>query len=328
MYRYLSLISALFALWLLCTCAYAEGNLTEHKTILGEDVYEEDVLIEEDTYYSFFTIISGERVEEFIQYDIYGEPQIYYKTESTPLPEYDVYGSNGSLYDLQWLGFGSSGETITVPDCELEPGDYIASGFDCDEYEFYCWVDDAELHEYFPGDTMLIPDRNVFLYAVFVKPSVETIRYLNFMSSIPSDDTPTQFKGWAGDEFELPECWYVYPGFTFSYWTDGESVYNSGDTFTMPDHDVTFSAVWTSAHPVTPGDVDANGTVDATDRMILARYLADWDGYAEKVLSMDNADVDGNNQVDTADLVILARSLSGWDGYRRYIDSMPSNMIN
>ncbi|MBE6724457.1 MAG: hypothetical protein E7576_04545 [Ruminococcaceae bacterium] len=141
-------------------------------------------------------------------------------------------------------------------------------------------------------------------------------------------EVSSEYEGNSGEYIEVPACSYRKDGYSFVCWTDDYDEYYPGDLYRIPNRDITLRPVWRSSSPVTPGDIDVNGTVDATDRMILARYLADWDGYAEKVLSMDNADVDGNNQVDTADLVILARSLSGWDGYRRYIDSMPSNMIN
>ncbi|MBR4743756.1 MAG: S8 family serine peptidase [Oscillospiraceae bacterium] len=67
-----------------------------------------------------------------------------------------------------------------------------------------------------------------------------------------------------------------------------------------------------------PGDVNGDGSVDATDRMILARYLAGWEGYEEKILSMEAADIDGNGVVEAKDRMILARYLAKWDGYSQY----------
>ena len=66
------------------------------------------------------------------------------------------------------------------------------------------------------------------------------------------------------------------------------------------------------------GDVNVDGDVDATDRMILARYLAGWEGYEEKIKSKEAADIDGNGAVEAKDRVILARYLAGWDGYDQY----------
>ncbi len=66
------------------------------------------------------------------------------------------------------------------------------------------------------------------------------------------------------------------------------------------------------------GDVNQDGSVDATDRMILSRYLAKWDGYAAKIKSMDAADIDRNGKVEAKDRMILARYLAKWDGYSQY----------
>ncbi|MBR4185536.1 MAG: hypothetical protein IKQ87_07195 [Clostridia bacterium] len=66
------------------------------------------------------------------------------------------------------------------------------------------------------------------------------------------------------------------------------------------------------------GDVNADGKVDATDRMILARYLAGWEGYKAKIKNMKAADIDGDGSVTATDRMILARKLAGWSGYDRY----------
>ena len=68
------------------------------------------------------------------------------------------------------------------------------------------------------------------------------------------------------------------------------------------------------------GEISGDGEVDATDRMILARYLAGWEGYAARILSMDAADIDRNGAVEAADRVILARYLAGWEGYETYFE--------
>jgi hypothetical protein len=69
-----------------------------------------------------------------------------------------------------------------------------------------------------------------------------------------------------------------------------------------------------------PGDVNANGMVNAEDRMILARYLAGWEGYEQRIADFAAADIDGNGSVNAADRMILARHLAGWEGYDRYFN--------
>ena len=76
---------------------------------------------------------------------------------------------------------------------------------------------------------------------------------------------------------------------------------------------------------VKTGDVNADGDVNATDRMILARYLAGWEGYEEKILSMDAADIDKDGDITAKDRMILARYLAGWEGYAKYFETETVN---
>lgn len=66
------------------------------------------------------------------------------------------------------------------------------------------------------------------------------------------------------------------------------------------------------------GDVDGNGVVAKKDATILARYFAGWEGYEEKIVSMDAADVDRNGTVAKKDATIMARYFAGWEGYEDY----------
>lgn len=62
------------------------------------------------------------------------------------------------------------------------------------------------------------------------------------------------------------------------------------------------------------GDVNNDGKVTPLDDIYLARYLADWSGYAEKI-DLLAADVNNDGKVTPLDNVILARNLAGWQGY-------------
>ncbi len=64
------------------------------------------------------------------------------------------------------------------------------------------------------------------------------------------------------------------------------------------------------------GDVNGDGSVDALDRMALARYIAGWQEYAD--INTDNADIDKNGTVTSKDRMILSRYLDSWDGYDAY----------
>lgn len=53
-------------------------------------------------------------------------------------------------------------------------------------------------------------------------------------------------------------------GYTFAGWNDGSTTYNPGDSYTMPDHNVTFTAQWTPF--VLP--TITNLTLDGVDKMV------------------------------------------------------------
>lgn len=68
------------------------------------------------------------------------------------------------------------------------------------------------------------------------------------------------------------------------------------------------------------GDVTGDGLVNTADRMVLSRYLANWDGYESRIQDMAALDVNGDGNVNTADRMILSRYLANWDGYSHYFD--------
>ncbi len=68
---------------------------------------------------------------------------------------------------------------------------------------------------------------------------------------------------------------------------------------------------------VAKGDVNGDGSVDQNDRMVLARFIAGWDGY-DALVDTEAADIDGNGKVTAKDRMILSRYLDGWDGYDSY----------
>jgi len=63
------------------------------------------------------------------------------------------------------------------------------------------------------------------------------------------------------------------------------------------------------------GDVNADGRVSTADAMIFFRYLANWSGYAERMLCLDAADVNNDGFVNMEDATHLARHLAGWNSY-------------
>ena len=64
---------------------------------------------------------------------------------------------------------------------------------------------------------------------------------------------------------------------------------------------------------VKTGDVNNDGTVNAKDNAVLARYLASWAGYSK--INMKAADTDNDGNVTAKDNAVLARHLANWAGY-------------
>ena len=130
-------------------------------------------------------------------------------------------------------------------------------------------------------------------------------------------------------EFTFPKCRFIAPeGKEFSAWMIGEIAYEIGDTVTISE-DTVIKAVWTdkaNTDPVVPisdkklGDLDGNTRIDLKDAMLLAHYVAKWDGVE---LDLDACDLNADSTVDQADAMILARYVAGWDGYDKYFESKP-----
>ncbi|MBR3123542.1 MAG: hypothetical protein IKH48_05270, partial [Prevotella sp.] len=55
------------------------------------------------------------------------------------------------------------------------------------------------------------------------------------------------------------------------------------------------------------------------DVTILARYLKDWDGYADRIGNLSAADVNRDGEVKNNDVTLLARAVKGWTGYEKYL---------
>lgn len=64
------------------------------------------------------------------------------------------------------------------------------------------------------------------------------------------------------------------------------------------------------------GDVNDDGEVDTTDRILLSRYIAEWDGVE---INLEAGDIDKSGGLpETTDRIILSRYIAEWDGYDSY----------
>jgi len=101
-----------------------------------------------------------------------------------------------------------------------------------------------------------------------------------------------------------------YP-ITISYDYDNYDIYN------VNAEKVKFAIVngYVKIIDVIIGDVNSDGLVNNLDRMVLTRYLADWDEYGDDSIDSVAADVNGDGLVNNLDRMVLTRHLADWDGY-------------
>lgn len=99
--------------------------------------------------------------------------------------------------------------------------------------------------------------------------------------------------------------------------------YDNGDGTVTAGTGITYKTTIRSSS-VKLGDIDGNGEVAAKDRAILARYLAGWSEYANKIVkgeaSWSAADINKDGEVTAKDRAILARYLAGWPEYASYFE--------
>jgi alkaline phosphatase len=64
----------------------------------------------------------------------------------------------------------------------------------------------------------------------------------------------------------------------------------------------------------TVGDVDANGTLDVIDSIVLTRYLAGFTGYESKIWA-EFCGIDADSEITVNEAAILSRHLASWKKY-------------
>lgn len=133
------------------------------------------------------------------------------------------------------------------------------------------------------------------------------------------DDTYTNVYALASDKYDnfgLTEYNYTVTSLSASEMTDSSNFegFDFDNTWIMPEDGDYLYPILMSINSELYGDVDGDGYVDATDSVILARYLAGWNTYSNIEIP-DTCDLDSNDVIDSLDLIILVRHLSDFRGY-------------
>ena len=115
---------------------------------------------------------------------------------------------------------------------------------------------------------------------------------------------PTQENVTADTEITLPANPYTYYGMNFTGWSDGTSTYRANDSYTMPAHNVTFTAQWTNdvwdgvakSDSLTGSGTEENPYIIASGADL--NYLSNWNGtYCDRYYKL-MADIDmGNHEM-------------------------------
>ena len=136
-----------------------------------------------------------------------------------------------------WSDFVSVEEsrTLSLAAAPVAPAGYIFKG--------WTTAQDGTGYLLNPGGDYALnnPAANTTLYAQWAK--VYTVTY--DLNGATTGTTPTETAKNAGAIFQLASLGDIAnTGFTFAGWFDGEKTYNAEDTYTMPAHDVIFTAQW------------------------------------------------------------------------------------
>jgi len=170
----------------------------------------------------------------------------------------DMYLS-GALYTMpaeevtftaQWaeisysvLYSGGSGATGTAPTQSplkaLRPFIVKSNTFEKTGYEFAGWSDGVNVYD--EGAAYVMPANSVTFTAQWNALSY-TVTYAG--NGNTGGSPPHESSKIYNEQFSLAENTLVKSGYNFVGWSDGNAIYNEGDTYTMPATSVTFAAQW------------------------------------------------------------------------------------
>ena len=118
------------------------------------------------------------------------------------------------------------------------------TGLSKDKFIFDKWNDGTA--DYAVGATYTMPAHDVTFTAMWKSNgeiTTYTVTYSAGEGAIGTAPEGGEYE--EGETFELPESTGLSKEeYTFDKWNDGEADYAAGATYTMPDHDVTFTAKW------------------------------------------------------------------------------------
>lgn len=187
--------------------------------------------------------------DEVVGLDASSIHQINIPVELTAAPDpeytvtYDGNGATGGNVPEDSANPYNQGSTVIVLD---NTGGLVREG-----YQFNGWsTSPSGGTVYRAGDTFIMPGQNVTLYAVWTPKQLKEYRVIYEGNGAVSGTVPVDSNRYAqGTAVTVLDNTgnLERPGYTFEGWTldtSSSTVYRPGDTFSMPERDVTLYAVW------------------------------------------------------------------------------------
>ena len=147
------------------------------------------------------------------------------------------------FYTITYTSSGSSAPTQSA--LEEDQAFIVGSPGTRAGFEFNGWSDGESI--YFPGSEIIVGTSNISLTAQWT--AVYTVTYSSGLGSGTSPTDPTSYPGGYALAVAT-DVGISRSGFTFSGWSDGATIYQVGDIYTIGTSNITLTAQW-SAVPVT-----------------------------------------------------------------------------
>ncbi len=138
-------------------------------------------------------------------------------------------------------GTGATGDAPTMEaKAEGDKFDLPQNTFVKEDYDFDGWFDGQT--KYAAGDEYVMPSYAVTFTAQWVLTPKYKVTFVGGEGAVGTDPEIEDKK--AGEIITLPENPYTREDYIFAGWSDGEKTYLAAATYTMPQKDVEFVAVW------------------------------------------------------------------------------------
>lgn len=170
-----------------------------------------------------------------------------------------------TTYTITYTAGSESAQGSAPEHGALTEGDVFSTAkntFTLNGYAFAGWSDGTKVYEV--GDSVTVGTSNITLTATWIS-LAKSVTYVSG-NSAATGTAPVQADLLEGETFTLAENTFTLDGYVFAGWSDGESVYEAGDTYTLPAENVILTAQWDKVYTYEKGaHFTANRTFDYID---------------------------------------------------------------